>query len=122
MTFLEAVSHALRNLRVFTGRSGRAEYWYWYLFLIIANLVMAIPFVMFAMVLPAEYMQPFYLAQFAINVFLLIPTIAVTIRRLHDTNLSGWYMLLFFIPMVGWVIQIVMMVQPGTPGGNRYGV
>lgn len=123
MSFLEAVSSALRNFKVYTGRSGRAEYWYWFLFVFIANMLLSIPTVMMAMITdePA-LLAPFYLAQLTIAIFLLLPTIAVTIRRLHDTNLSGWYMLLFFLPAVGGIINIIMMVQPGTPGGNRYGV
>lgn len=123
MSFLEAVSTALRQFKTFTGRSGRAEYWYWFLFVFIANLVLTIPTVMMAMITdePA-LLAPFYLAQLTIGIFLIIPTIAVTIRRLHDTNLSGWYMLLFLLPAVGGIINIIMMIQPGTPGGNRYGV
>jgi uncharacterized membrane protein YhaH (DUF805 family) len=52
---------------------------------------------------------------------LLIPSWAVLVRRLHDTNRSGWWWLLVFIPIIGWIILIVFLASEGTPGPNRYG-
>ncbi len=125
MNFLEAVSNALKNYRNLHGRASRAEYWYWYLFVVIVNLLTSIPVIYTAMMVSeAQYalVLPFATAQLALAIFLITPTITVTARRLHDTDLSGWYMLLFFIPGVGSLIQLVMMVQPSKPGTNRFGV
>jgi uncharacterized membrane protein YhaH (DUF805 family) len=52
---------------------------------------------------------------------LLIPKLAVTVRRLHDSDKSGWFYLIGFIPYVGGLILFVLTVLPGTPGDNRYG-
>ena len=56
---------------------------------------------------------------FALAVFL--PSIAVTARRLHDIDKSGWWMLLLFVPLVGWIIVLVWMCTKGTLGPNRFG-
>ena len=63
----------------------------------------------------------FYLLCFVIVIISLIPVITVTIRRFHDTNKSGWYFLLGFIPLVGSLIVTVMMIPEGTKGKNKYG-
>jgi uncharacterized membrane protein YhaH (DUF805 family) len=47
--------------------------------------------------------------------------LSVAVRRMHDTNKSGWMLLLGLIPFVGWIIEIVLLVQPGTPNQNRFG-
>jgi uncharacterized membrane protein YhaH (DUF805 family) len=52
---------------------------------------------------------------------LLVPSIAVTIRRLHDTNRSGWWWLIAFIPILGGLVLLIFAVLDGTPGDNRYG-
>ena len=52
---------------------------------------------------------------------LFIPSWSVLVRRLHDINHSGWWWLLVFIPIIGWIILIVFLASPGTPGPNRYG-
>jgi uncharacterized membrane protein YhaH (DUF805 family) len=51
----------------------------------------------------------------------LLPGLAVSVRRLHDTNRSGWWILLWFIPLIGIIVLIVWWVQQGTPGPNRFG-
>ena len=52
---------------------------------------------------------------------MLIPGLAVAIRRLHDVGRSGWWLLLVLIPIVGWIILIVFMAAPSQPGPNQYG-
>jgi uncharacterized membrane protein YhaH (DUF805 family) len=51
----------------------------------------------------------------------LVPSIAVQVRRFHDQDLSGWFVLLGFVPYIGWLVIIVFMCIPGTKGDNRYG-
>jgi uncharacterized membrane protein YhaH (DUF805 family) len=50
-----------------------------------------------------------------------LPGLAVTARRLHDIGRSGWWMLLWLVPLVGWIVLIVWYCQPGQPGTNQYG-
>jgi uncharacterized membrane protein YhaH (DUF805 family) len=51
----------------------------------------------------------------------IVPSIAVAARRLHDTDRTGWWQLLGFVPVIGWIILLVWLCQPGTAGGNRFG-
>jgi uncharacterized membrane protein YhaH (DUF805 family) len=51
----------------------------------------------------------------------LIPALALSVRRLHDTNRSGWWLLVLFIPIVGIFVFLYFMIQDSTPGANRYG-
>ena len=53
---------------------------------------------------------------------MLVPSLAVAIRRLHDTNKSGWFLLLALIPIVGFIVLIVFLATPGEPGPNNYGL
>jgi uncharacterized membrane protein YhaH (DUF805 family) len=63
----------------------------------------------------------FRLASFLFSLATIIPSITVGVRRLHDTNKTGWLMLLGLIPIAGIIILIVWTVQEGTPGSNKYG-
>lgn len=58
-------------------------------------------------------------AIFALIVFL--PTLAVTVRRLHDSNKSGWFLLIYIIPIIGPLVILVFMLLPSTPGNNNFG-
>lgn len=66
-------------------------------------------------------LAPFFIATGAVWVFLFLLTLNVSIRRLHDQGLNGWFYLLFLIPSVGWLIQLVMMLQPSQLGANNWG-
>lgn len=59
---------------------------------------------------------------FIYSLAVLLPSIAVGIRRLHDTGKSGWWLLISFIPIIGAIVLIVFAVTPGTPGTNQYGL
>ena len=109
MSFAEAIQSVFSKFNKLQGRSPRSEYWYWRLFVFIVSLVAVIPVV------------PFLIAAGAIAVFLWLLTITVTVRRLHDQGVSGWFFLLFLIPSVGWIIELVFMLQPSQPGSNKYG-
>ncbi|HIJ96063.1 MAG TPA: DUF805 domain-containing protein [Desulfuromonadales bacterium] len=108
----------LKNYAVFRGRAGLKEYWCFVLFTILINLVLA-------MVdsktgnLGAEARMGLFGSIY--NVAVLIPTIAASVRRLHDTNRTGWWTLLSLIPIIGTVILLVYLVQDSDPVDNRYG-
>lgn len=94
----------LKKYAVFEGRSRRAEFWYFTLFDILIALVLA--FI-------GQYMN----SNFIYNVYaigVLIPSIAVAVRRMHDVNKSGWFIL---IP----IYNLILYCTPGTEGPNKYG-
>ena len=99
----------LERYAKFDGRAGRAEYW-WYL---LANIIVAIILVALASV------SNLFLVVWAIA--LIVPSIAVGIRRLHDTDKTGWFLLLPIIPLVGWIILLVLMALASDPGPNKFG-
>ncbi len=116
----------------FSGRSGRAEFWNFMLFtLLVYAVVGGITMSVFInnaghdMNGAAASTSLIGVAGFAVlGVFwllTLIPTIAVQVRRLHDQDKSGWFMLLTFVPYVGGLILLILMMLAGTQGPNRYG-
>ncbi|MER7956324.1 DUF805 domain-containing protein [Streptomyces sp. NPDC096030] len=102
----------LKKYAVFTGRARRQEYWMYMLFNLIAYIVLAI---LDAVLTTA----PLLTAVYALAVFL--PTLGVTVRRLHDTGRSGWMILLGLIPLVGGIILIVFYATEGSQADNAYG-
>ncbi|WP_428682568.1 DUF805 domain-containing protein [Sphingopyxis sp.] len=108
----------------FSGRSQRMEYWMFALFYV---LVIGALFV-FAMALgsnPGEELtgaEGFFLLLAGLFVLgSIIPSIAVTVRRLHDQDKSGWLYLISFIPYIGGLVLLIFMCIDGTPGPNQYG-
>ena len=97
----------------FEGRAGRAEYW-WF---VLANILISIAFNILA-----SATDLFLILSFLVSLALLVPGLAVAIRRLHDTSRSGWWVLIALIPFVGWIILIVFLASEPTPGANEYGV
>jgi uncharacterized membrane protein YhaH (DUF805 family) len=123
MKFSEAVQSVFSKYNKLEGRSPRSEYWYWMLFVFIAQLVTSIPIIMIAMIVTDIYaLMPFLIAAGAIGAFLFLLTITVSVRRLHDQGLSGFYFFLFLIPFIGSLIALVFMLQPSQPSSNKYGV
>ncbi len=96
----------------FDGRAGRAEFWWFAL----ANLIV---YVVLAAL--GSVSSLFLILYFVFAVAVLVPSIAVAIRRLHDTNKTGWLLLLQLIPIVGFIILFVFMVTAGDAGANPYG-
>lgn len=109
---------ALKKYAVFSGRAQRAEYWYYVLFYLIINLVLGYIDRLMNPAIPQDG------AGVLTGVFVLatlIPSLAVGARRLHDTNRSGWWLLISLIPLIGAVVLLIFTVQDGTPGDNRFG-
>ncbi len=119
MTFQEAIKSVYTNYANFAGRAVRSEYWYWMLFYFIVVVVLQI----LAAVMGSRESPSILVASiFAIwSLGSLIPALAVTVRRLHDTDRSGWFILLALIPLVGAIILIIWYCNAGTPGPNRFG-
>lgn len=106
----------------FSGRSGRAEYWLFFLWSIILYLVAyTLDSLMSGGVSSSANVEGFGLLYGLAIAANLIPSLSVAFRRLHDTNRSAWWLLIAFIPIVGSITLIVFYVLPGTPGANRFG-
>ena len=107
---------ALKNFAVFSGRAQRMEYWMFGLFYLIFAIVLGI----IDSILGIGWEGGGLLS----SLFLLamvIPSIAVTFRRLHDTDHSGWWLLIGLVPLVGTIILFIFMIQDGQSGENQYG-
>lgn len=115
----------------FNGRSRRSEYWLASVMNMI--IVMAFDFIMFIPMmiditnngvpsgLTAGIMGIFGLLIFAYAMAILVPSLAMSVRRLHDTGRSGWFLLLNLIPYIGGIIIFVFSVLDSQPGANQYG-
>ena len=147
MTPIDWATRPLKKYADFTGRAPRAEYWWFYLAMIVAYLV--------AMIIDSlvgiSLMGPYGLFTLVLALALILPGLAATVRRLHDTNRSGWWILIAVVPyfimgvmmgmatasgstsglasaglvglvaLAGGIALLVFMVLPGTKGDNRFG-
>lgn len=120
MGFGEAVKSALSKYATFSGRARRAEYWWFALFNGLIGLITAI----LDNVLFRRYGMGFPetgpLAALT-SIGLLLPGLAVWCRRLHDVGRSGWWWLLVFLPVIGWIVLFYWSVRRGDVGANTYG-
>ena len=108
----------LKKYAVFSGRARRKEYWMFFLFNLIITAVLAL----------IDSLTGTFSSQAGLGLLsglyslaVLIPSIAVTVRRLHDTGRSGWWILLGLIPIIGGIILLIFMVLDSQPGENQYG-
>ena len=102
----------------FGGRARRAEYWYFVLFNILFSFVAVMIDNIIGMAIGG---MGYGLITIIYSLALFIPSLAVGIRRLHDTGKSGWYILLGLIPIVGGIIILVFLLMEGDRGENAYG-
>jgi uncharacterized membrane protein YhaH (DUF805 family) len=108
----------LKKYAVFEGRARRKEYWFFYLI----NLV-----IIFVLILIDSLIGTFspeagiglFSGLYALAVF--IPSIAVIVRRLHDTGRSGWWILIALVPIIGSIVLLIFMLLDSEPGANQYG-
>jgi uncharacterized membrane protein YhaH (DUF805 family) len=114
MNFGEAITAGFRNYVNFSGRAYRSEYWYWVLFTLLVGMVTGIlDMAMF----PDSETGPLNMTA---AVVILLPSIAIGVRRLHDIDRTGWWYLICFT-IIGIIVLIYWACQPGTPGPNRFG-
>lgn len=104
----------LKNYVGFSGRARRKEYWLFQLFNIIAIVILAFIdqsiFGQSSLILTCIYL-----------IATLLPSLAVVVRRLHDTSHSGWWWFIQLIPIVGPIVLLVFMCKDSTPASNKYG-
>lgn len=113
MGFTDAVKSVFSKYATFSGRARRSEYWYFYLFVTLVELVLSV--------------LSTFLGQLALGLSgiwalaILVPELAVLWRRLHDTGRSGAWAFIIFVPLVGWIILLVFLCRDSQPGDNQYG-
>ena len=114
MSFMEAVKSVFSKYATFSGRARRSEYWYFALFNFIISLVLSILF-------NVSGLKFFQILSSLWSLAVLIPGLAVGVRRLHDINKPGPWILIALIPIVGWILLIVWYCKDSDPGENDYG-
>lgn len=115
MGFVDAIESGFRKYFQFSGRASRSEFWYWVLFNILGGIVIGF---FDAFILRMPQLRPLGII---FSLTMIIPNISVTIRRLHDINRSGWWQLLSFIPIIGWIFLIKWDCTKGDENTNRFG-
>ena len=104
MTFGESIKTCFSKYADFTGRASRSEYWWWFLFVLLATVATSIV---------SEKLSALF------SLAVMLPGLAVGARRLHDIDKSGWFQLLYLIPVIGWIIVVYWAVQEGKEP-NRF--
>ncbi|MEP3196399.1 MAG: DUF805 domain-containing protein [Lentilitoribacter sp.] len=108
MDFGQAISICFKKFADINGRAQRSEYWWFFLFNLIVNIA-------------GTALFGDGLISVLITLALIVPAISVGVRRLHDTNRSGWWMLAFIIPLLGLILALFWLTKRGTVGPNQYG-
>lgn len=110
-SFGEAIQRFFKKYAVFKGRASRSEYWWYALFAFVVGVVLdSLQF--------AE--RGFALLSLLWGLGTLVPSIALAVRRLHDVNHSGWWLLIALIPIVGWIILLIWYCTDSKPEGVRF--
>ena len=112
MTFIEAARAPLGKLTVFSGRAGRKEFWSYVLALFLVVFAIAQVIMSLAPDLALVLLLPMLLVEY-------LAIWAVAVRRLHDSNKSGWILLIAFVPL-GLIVVLLLLALPGDPQANRY--
>ena len=111
LNLFEAINICFRKYFNFRDRASRSEYWYYQLLIT--------PVYLFSYIPTLSDTTWIFLGLFFL--LTLIPSFAVAVRRFHDIDKSGWFILISVIPLVGWIIMLVMLAGKGTEGKNRFG-
>jgi uncharacterized membrane protein YhaH (DUF805 family) len=112
MTFSEAVKSGFDHYTTFSGRASRPAYWWWFLFSILVGIG--------ANIIDAIIGSSGVISGLA-ALALLLPGLSVSVRRFHDINRSGWWILIFIVTIVGFILWLVWFTREGDPGENQYG-
>ncbi len=111
VSFTEAAKTGLSTkYATFSGRAPRSEYWWFSIVYVIG--VAAVAVLAIALDQPAIYLA---------SVVFAVPMLAVSVRRFHDMDHSGWRILINLIPIIGTVVYLIGMTREGDPNANRYG-
>ena len=111
MTFGEAIRSGFDHYAKFDGRASRSEFWWWVLFAILVSIA--------ANIIDAIIGAPIF--SLIVGLGLLLPNLSMSIRRLHDTNRTGWWILIGLIPLIGFIVLLIFYLEQSNPGPNEYG-
>jgi uncharacterized membrane protein YhaH (DUF805 family) len=111
MNFPDAVKSGFENYVNFEDRASRSEFWWWTLFYIITYVA----------AIAIDITLSLGFLSVLISLTFLAPSLAVGARRLHDINKSGWWQLIYFIPLLGMIVMLIFLVKKGNPEENRFG-
>jgi len=100
MNFQDSIKICFTKYADFNGRASRPEYWWFALFNFVVSLALGIV---------SQGLSSLY------SIATLLPSLAAGARRLHETNRSGWWQLLWFVPVIGWIVIIIFLAQPALP-------
>jgi uncharacterized membrane protein YhaH (DUF805 family) len=117
MEFGQAIKSVFSKYATFAGRAPRSEFWFWILFTTLAGAGAGI--LDRAVDVVVGYDEAMIAALWGLAT--IVPFLAVSVRRLHDTDRTGWWLLLFFVPFFGGVVLIVWFCTKGTKSYNRFG-
>jgi len=116
MTFPQAIRHSLERYAVFSGRASRAEFWWFQLFNFLGTFATGF---LDGLIAGTNGGVAVLSAIWALA--LLLPSISVLVRRLHDIDRTGWWFWIMLLPMIGMIVLLVFTLIRGTEGPNRYG-
>jgi uncharacterized membrane protein YhaH (DUF805 family) len=112
VTFAEAVRSGFDHYVKFDGRASRPAFWWWFLFGVLVGIG--------ASIIDA-IIGSFGVASGLAALALLLPNLSVAIRRLHDTDHTGWWVLIGLIPIIGFIVLLIFYLRQSDPGENQYG-
>lgn len=120
--FKAAVMCCLRQKYVdFNGRAKRGEYWYFFLFQVVVSFPLFILQYAWSSLGLSALVTIFSIICGLFILATILPGLSVAVRRLHDINKSGWFVLISFIPLIGAIVLLYLLAQQGTEGPNKYG-
>jgi len=111
ISFSDAISLAFTNYVNFSGRATRAEFWWFFLFTTLLSLVTQV----------IDTVSSIGILNLISSLVVFVPSLSVGVRRLHDINKSGWWLLLWFAIIIGWIVLLIWHVRPSDKGANQYG-
>jgi uncharacterized membrane protein YhaH (DUF805 family) len=118
--FGEGVKQAFSNGFVYRGRASRSAYWWFVLFEVIATVVLELLIVIPAATHSSAIVGLFLIIVSIAMIYVALVGLALTIRRLHDIDRSGWWVLIGLVPIVGGIVLLIFSLLEGTPGPNRF--
>lgn len=116
MTFKEAVSTCFNKYATFSGRAPRSEYWWFALFNVLVSLALNV-----VVQAGGGTSMALNLIAGVASLALFLPGLAVAVRRLHDIDKSGWWLLIGLIPLIGFIFVLIWFCTKGSVGENRFG-
>lgn len=123
MTFIDSIKSCLDKYATFRGRAPRSEYWWFWTFYVLTEFVTMIVFGFIGYLCGdvAGMMIAGYIGAFLSSLMLFLPMLSVFVRRLHDTNHSGWWYFIAFVPLIGGIWLLVLLLTDSDEE-NEYGL